>query len=308
MNINGSEIILRSLQFCNLSEIVARSTDTLEDLLEKAKIATIIGTLQSTLTNLRYLRKEWNKNCEEERLLGVSITGIMDHPVLSKRTEECASWLQTMKQHCIEINKEWTKLLNIPESSAITCVKPSGTVSQLVDSASGIHPRYSKYYIRRVRSDKKDPLANLMINQGVPHETDFYNNDAWVFSFPIKAPTSCITRDEVSAIDQLELWKHYQENWCEHKASITVYVKENEWLKVGSWVYENFDMISGISFLPHSEHSYVQAPYEEIDEITYHKLLKEMPKIDWSKITNFEKEDHVENIKELACSAGSCEI
>ena len=232
----------------------------------------------------------------------------MDHPILSKVTKESGEWLTNIKNYCIEVNKEWAKILNIPEATAITCVKPSGTVSQLVDSASGIHPRYAQYYIRRVRSDKKDPLADLMINQGVPHETDFYNTDAWVFSFPIKAPDNCITRDEITALDQLELWKHYQENWCEHKASITVYVKENEWLSVGAWVYDNFEMISGISFLPHSEHSYVQAPYEEIDELTYHKLLKEIPKINWNNLVDFEKEDHVEIIKELACSSGSCEI
>ena len=315
-----SEIILRSKQFCNLSEVVVRSEDTFESLKRKVRLATILGTLQSTLTNFRYLSSVWKRNTEEERLLGVSLTGIMDHPVLSGSTladthvnptePVLESWLGELKEIAVETNKEWSEKLGIPQSVAVTCVKPSGTVSQLVDSASGIHPRYSDYYVRTVRQDKKDPLADLMIQAGVPYEDDVMKpNSTYVFSFPMKAPKGSVMRNDRSAIEQLELWKVYQEAWCEHKPSITVYVKEDEWLKVGAWVYENFDSVSGVSFLPHSEHSYKQAPYQEITESEYNELKEVMPKeVDFTKLVDFEKEDTTVGMKELACTGGACEI
>jgi len=322
-----SEIILRSKQFCNLSEVVVRSTDTFEDLKRKVKQAAILGTLQSTLTNFRYLSSIWKRNTEEERLLGVSLTGIMDHPVLSgssndweKFDEEYTSglfgkcslpnYLELLKEVAIETNKEWAEKLGIPQSVAITAVKPSGTVSQLVDSASGIHPRYSDYYIRTVRQDKKDPLAELMVQAGFPCEDDVMKPDStYVFSFPVKAPKGSVMRNDRSAIEQLELWKIYQESWCEHKPSITVYVKEDEWLKVGAWVNEHFDSISGVSFLPHSNHSYKQAPYQEITEEEYEQLLSEMPvDVDFAKLDEFEKEDTTVGMKEYACTGNTCEL
>ena len=315
-----SEIILRSKQFCNLSEVVVRSTDTFEDLKRKVRLATILGTLQSILTNFRYLSSVWKRNTEEERLLGVSLTGIMDHPVLSGNTEAdthvrpedpiLQDWLLALKEVAVETNKEWATKLGVPQSVAITCVKPSGTVSQLVDSASGIHPRYSDYYIRTVRQDKKDPLAELMVQAGFPYEDDVMKPDStYVFSFPMKAPEGSVMRNDRNAIEQLELWKIYQEAWCEHKPSITVYVKEDEWLKVGAWVYENFDSVSGVSFLPHSEHSYKQAPYQEITEQEYNELTEAMPKeVDFSKLIEFEKEDSTIGMKEYACQGGACEI
>lgn len=318
-----SEIILRSKQFCNLSEVVVRNTDTFEDLKRKVKLATILGTLQSTLTNFRYLSSVWKRNTEEERLLGVSLTGIMDHPVLSgygsvedfegvgiSLPMTLSDVLNELKGVAIETNKEWADKLGIPQSTAITCVKPSGTVSQLVDSSSGIHPRYSKYYIRTVRQDKKDPLADLLISQGFPYEDDITKPDStYVFSFPMKAPKGSVMRDDRTAIEQLELWKIYQEAWCEHKPSITVYVKEYEWLDVEAWVYKHFDSISGVSFLPHSEHSYKQAPYQEISEETYKEIFKSMPKgVDFSKLSDIEKEDTTTGMKEYACSGGACEV
>lgn len=327
-----SEIILRSKQFCNLSEVVVRSGDTFEDLKRKVKLATILGTLQSTLTNFRYLSSAWKRNTEEERLLGVSLTGIMDHPVLSGskkwvNTEEDSEWphvvdeegytpiqledtLNELKEVAIETNKEWSKKLGIPQSTAITCVKPSGTVSQLVDSSSGIHPRYSEYYVRTVRQDKKDPLADLLIAQGLPYEDDVMKPDStYVFSFPMKAPSGSIMRDDRSAIEQLELWKIYQEAWCEHKPSITVYVREEEWMEVGAWVYKHFDAVSGVSFLPHSEHSYKQAPYQEITEEEYNELKEAMPKkVDFSALVEHEAEDTTTGLKEYACTSGGCDI
>jgi len=308
-----SEIILRSKQFCNLSEVVVRSTDTMKDLKRKVKLASILGTLQATLTNFRYLSSVWKRNTEEERLLGVSLTGIMDHPLLNggEDNDKLKKTLNTLKQVAIDTNKEWATKLGIPQSVAITAVKPSGTVSQLVDSASGIHPRYSDYYIRTVRQDKKDPLAALMVQAGFPYEDDVMKPDStYVFSFPVKAPKGSVMRDDRTAIEQLEVWKIYQEAWCEHKPSITVYVKEDEWMEVGAWVYKNFDNISGVSFLPHSDHSYRQAPYQQITEDEYTKLLSEMPKgVDFSKLNEFEKEDTTIGMKEYACSAsGGCEI
>lgn len=318
-----SEINLRSKQFCNLSEVVVRSTDTFDDLKRKVRLATILGTLQATLTYFRYLNKDWKKNTEEERLLGVSFTGIMDHPVLNGEAEKVdylwterginpyiEDWLGPFKEYAVEVNREWAGKLGINPATAITCVKPSGTVSQLVDSSSGIHPRFSEYYIRRVRADKKDPLSQLMIDQGVPCEEDKLNPATWVFSFPMKAPEGAITNKDVSAISQLELWKRYQESWCEHKPSITVFYKDEEFLDVGAWVYKNFDSVSGISFLPHSDHTYEQAPYEAITKEEYEQMVEKMPKeIDWSKLQDYEKEDTTTSSKEFACTgSGSCEI
>ena len=303
-----SEIILRPYQFCNLSEVVVRSDDTLESLTRKARIATILGTLQSTLSDFRYINKKWKNNTEEERLLGVSLTGICDHEVLNgKNSAELSGWLKTLRESCVKTNQEFAKVLGVPESAAVTCVKPSGTVSQLVDSASGIHPRYSQYYIRRVRADKKDPLADFMIKNGYQAEEDFYGKSNWVFSFPMKAPDGAMLTKDVSAIKQLELWQVYQDNWCEHKPSITVFVGEDEWLEVGTWVYKNMSTLSGVSFLPRDTGSYRQAPYEEIDETKYKELLAtQNVSIDWTEF--MEETDTTTSTKELACSAGVCEI
>jgi len=308
-----SEIVLRNKQFCNLSEVVVRPDDTEETLKEKVEIATIFGTLQSTLSDFRYLTKQWKDNTEEERLLGVSLTGIMDHEVLSGNVfneQVLKDMLINLKEHSIKTNKKWAEMLGVNQATAITCVKPSGTVSQLVDSASGIHPRYSPYYLRTVRADKKDPLCDMMLDKGFYGEDDVMKpNDTKVIYFPMKSPTSSIMRDAKSAIEQLEIWKMYQLHWCEHKPSITVYVKEEEWLQVGAWVYENFDVMSGVSFLPHSEHSYKQAPYQEVDKNTYEEWLAKTPKnINWMDLTNYEKEDTTTSSKELACTAGACEI
>lgn len=305
-----SEIILRSKQFCNLTEVVVRAGDTLDDLKRKVRYATILGTLQATLTDFRYLSKEWERNTREEALLGVSLTGIMDHLILSgSDTDELKDWLNELREVAIETNKKWSSILGINSAAAITCVKPSGTVSQLVDSASGIHPRYSQYYVRRVRGDAKDPITQLLKDQGVLWEHEIGKEGiSCVFNFPMKAPDRCVTRNEIDAMQQLELWKIYQENWCEHKPSITVYYKEDEFIDVGSWVYRNFDMLSGVSFLPHTDHVYKQAPYEEITEEQYNDLIDKMPKIDFTKLSDYEKEDSTDTTKELACSAGSCEV
>lgn len=306
-----SEIILRDKQFCNLSEVVARHDDTLETLIVKVRHAAILGTLQSTLTNFRYLSDEWRKNCEEERLLGVSITGIMDCPLLyqNKKDAPLSAVLDRLREEAVETNKRWAELLGVPQSTAVTCVKPSGTVSQLVDAASGIHPRYDHYYIRTVRADKKDPLALMMRDMGFPVEDDVMKKDSTdVFSFPMKAPETAVTRNEMSALDQLRLWLLYQKHWCEHKPSITVYCKDSEWLEVGAFVYKNFDEISGISFLPYSDHNYKQAPYQPIDEKTYLDTYNRMPQNpDWSRISEYEKDDETKHGKELACTGGSCD-
>ena len=308
-----SEIVLRNKQFCNLSEVVVRPDDTEKTLKEKVEIATIFGTLQSTLSDFRYLTKQLKDNTEEERLLGVSLTGIMDNFILSGGAFNQAvlkSLLVNLKDHAIETNKKWAELLGVNQSTAITCVKPSGTVSQLVDSASGIHPRYSPYYLRTVRADKKDPLCDMMIDKGFHAEDDVMKpNDTKVIYFPMKSPVESVMRDAKSAIEQLEIWKTYQLYWCEHKPSITVYVKEEEWLQVGAWVYENFDVMSGVSFLPHSDHSYKQAPYQEVDKKTYQEWLTKTPRnINWMDLTKYEKEDTTTSSKELACTAGACEI
>jgi ribonucleoside-diphosphate reductase alpha chain len=305
-----SEIILRGYQFCNLSEVVVREHDSLEELKAKVRLATILGTIQSTLTDFKYLRKIWKDNTEEERLLGVSLTGIMDHPVLSKNVDS-KRWLEEMREVAVNTNKEFANMLGIPVSSAITCVKPSGTVSQLVDAASGIHARHNDYFIRTVRGDNKDPLTQFLIESGVPAERDVMKPDSTtVFSFPMKSPDGAVTRTQMTAIEQLELWKTYAIHWCEHKPSVTISVKENEWMDVGAWVYENFDVASGVSFLPHSDHTYQQAPYQDIepDEYLEWKQRMETVIIDWDKLSEFEKEDNTSGSRELACTAGVCEV
>jgi len=306
-----SEIILRSNQFCNLSEVVVREEDTAETLKEKVELAAIIGTLQATLTDFRYLRRVWQRNTEEEALLGLSMTGIMDNTLTSGQGDpvEMQETLEGLRDVAIATNKKWAKKLGINQSAAITCVKPSGTVSQLVDSASGIHPRFSKHYIRRVRSDKKDPLAVFMSTAGFPVEDDVMSDTSSVFSFPVKAPETSVTVAEVGAMQQLELWKAYQNFWCEHKPSITVYYTDNEFLQVAQWIWENFDLCSGISLLPVSDHTYQQAPYEDISAEQYEELLASMPKdINWNDLVYFEQEDNTTGSQELACTGGACEI
>ena len=305
-----SEIILRSNQFCNLSEIVVREDDTLKTLKAKAEIASIIGTLQATLTDFRYLRNIWKRNTEEEALLGVSMTGIMDHYLLSKgESKDLSKWLEEVRNVCVETNKLWAEKLGINQSAAITCVKPSGTVSQLVDSASGIHPRFSEYYIRRVRSDNKDPLAVFMSNMGFPLEQDLTSPSTSVFSFPVKAPSTSVTVKQVGAMQQLELWKAYQNHWCEHKPSITVYYTDSEFLQIAQWIWDNFDLCSGISLLPFSDHVYLQAPYEDITAEKYDELVAAMPvDVKWTDLEQYEKEDNTTGSQELACVGGACEI
>ena len=304
-----SEIILRPNQFCNLTEVVCRSTDTMTTLVKKVKLATILGTIQSTFTNFGYLRKRWQNNTEEERLLGVSLTGIMDSVELNT-IDGLAPRLEVLKQHAVDTNKELAKKLGIPQSTAITCVKPSGTVSQLVDSASGIHARHNPYYIRTVRGDNKDPLTEFMKASGIPNEPDYLKPEhTTVFSFPMMAPKGSVCRKDMSALEQLEIWKCYAQHWCEHKPSVTISVKEDEWIPVGAWCWENFEYVSGISFLPFSDHTYQQAPYQDIDEKTYKKLAKEMPTdINWNKLQEFETEDTTKGSQELACTAGVCEL
>ena len=305
-----SEIILRSNQFCNLSEVVVRPNDTLDDLRRKVKIATIIGSLQATLTDFRYLRVRWERNTEEECLLGVSLTGIMDHYLLGKNSPDLEKWLTEIRNVAVQTNEEWSKKLGINQSTAITCVKPSGTVSQLVNSASGIHPRFSRYYVRRVRGDKKDPLSLFMSDSGVPVESDVMSPTTTdVFSFPVKAPDSSITVKQTGAMEQLELWKAYQDHWCEHKPSITIYYTDEEYLDVAQWIWKNFDMCSGISLLPYSDHVYQQAPYEEINEEKYNELMAAMPEsIDWDDLARVEMEDNTIGSQELACVGGACEL
>jgi ribonucleoside-diphosphate reductase alpha chain len=316
-----SEIILRSSQVCNLSEVVVRADDTLETLKEKVELATIMGTLQSTLTNFRYVRPIWKRNTEEERLLGVSMTGIMDHPVLSGSTYDngftnpdhggkmtLAQVLETLRQVSVDTNKLWADKLGIEQSTAITCVKPSGTVSQLVDSASGIHARFSPYYVRRVRQDVKDPLTQLLIEQGVPFEADVTNPNNMVFSFPQKAPEGALCTKDMNAMRQLELNAVYEDSWTEHKVSQTVYYSDDEFLEAMQWVWENLDKSSGVSFLPRTDHVYKQAPYEEITAEQYEELVKELPEINWTKLSDYESEDMTEGAQTLACVAGQCEL
>ena len=300
-----SEIILRDKQFCNLTEVVVRSNDTKETLTRKVQLATILGTLQSNLTNFQFLSAEWTKNTKEERLLGVSLTGIMDAKITSNPDP---IFLEELKNEANKTNKKYAKMLDIEPSKSITCVKPSGTVSQLVDSASGIHTRHSPYYIRTIRMDKKDSIYEFLKDKGVQVEDEQFRPDSTaVFSFPIKAPTGAITRDDKTAIEQLENWLIYQRHWCNHKPSVTISVKDNEWMDVGAWVWKYFDEISGISFLPHSDHSYVQAPYQECTNEEYQALLKKTPKdVDWLSFK--EEEDNTEGSQTLACTGNACEI
>jgi len=305
-----SEIILRDREFCNLSEVVVRPEDTKESLLEKVRLATILGSFQSTLTNFKYVSAAWKKNCSEERLLGVSLTGIMDNSLTNGKTKGLEILLEELKAQAVKVNKEWSKKLGIPQSVAITCVKPSGTVSQLVDAASGIHARHNPYYVRTVRGDKKDPLTMMMTDMGFPVEDDVMNpTNTAVFSFPMKVDKGAVFRTDMDAIEQLELWLTYQKSWCEHKPSVTITVKEDEWMDVGAWVYKNFDWMSGVSFLPFSEHTYQQAPYQDTDKEGYELLLKQMPKeVDWAKLSEYESQDMTIGAQELACVAGACEI
>jgi ribonucleoside-diphosphate reductase alpha chain len=301
-----SEIILRPYQFCNLTEAVVRHDDTLETLLRKVRLATILGTIQSTFTKFPYLRKVWQRNTEEERLLGVSLTGIYDNPLLTKQGDNLNAILSELREMARTTNTEWAAKLGVPTSAAITCVKPSGTVSQLVDSASGIHPRHSKYYVRRVRGDKKDPLTQFLIEQGVPYEACVYKPDQTiVFSFPQKAPAG-ITRADVTPQSHLALWLTYQRHWCEHKPSVTISVEEKDWPSVGAWTWENFDEISGVSYLPYDGGTYRQAPYEECTEEEYKELKAKQPQINWEAF--IENTDNVEGAQLLACTGSSCEI
>ncbi len=298
-----SEIILRPFQFCNLSEVVVRSGDGLGDLTRKVRLATILGTIQSTFTNFKYLRKIWQRNTEEERLLGVSLTGIADNGKLSG-----GDYLSELKQVAVDTNKEWAERLGIPQSAAVTCVKPSGTVSQLVNSASGIHPRWANYYIRTVRNDVKDPLSQFLVEMGVPNELDARNPSSLVFSFPQKAPNDSVVRADVNAIQGLDQWLQFQEKWCEHKPSATINVKEDEWMGVADWCYTNFDVLSGVAFLPYVNETYPQAPYQEITKEEYEEMAAKMPDIDWEKLQDYEKEDNTTGSQELACTGGTCEI
>ena len=305
------EIVLRPNGLCNLSEVVVRERDTLDDLKRKVGLATIIGTFQSTLTSFRYVRPIWSKNAKEERLLGVSFTGIMDHPVLSGREGSyLGPWLTELKQHAIKVNQEWAAKIGIEPSVAITCVKPSGTVSQLVDSASGIHPRYSEYYLRTVRADKKDPIAKFLRQQGVYVEDDITKPEAVdVFHFPQKAPSGAVLRNNFDAISQLEHSLLFRKHWCEHNPSLTVYYRDREFLDVGAWVYKHFDDLGGVSFLPHSDHIYRQAPYQELTEEQYKEWLTKTPTIKWEELKDFETTDNTSVQPELACSAATgCEI
>ena len=315
-----SEIILRDREFCNLSEVVVRVTDSTETLKSKARLAAILGTIQSTLVNFKYVSAGWKKNCEEERLLGVSLTGIMDCPLTNGtrgktngsmvELDILPQLLDELREVVINTNKEWAKKIGINQSTASTCVKPSGTVSQLTDAASGIHARHNPYYIRTIRGDKKDPLTKMMTDVGFPVEDDHLNpSHTAVFSFPIKVEKGAVFRTDKTAIEQLELWKVYQEHWCEHKPSVTISIKESEWIEVGAWVYKHFDTMSGVSFLPFSEHTYKQAPYQDCGVQEYKELLKQMPKdVDWSKLSEYESVDMTIGSQELACSAGFCEI
>ena len=305
-----SEIILRPYQFCNLTEVVVRASDTVESLERKVRLATILGTIQSSYTKFPYLRKVWTDNTEAERLLGVSLTGIMDNSLTTTKNAGLEKTLERLKEVAVETNAEWADILGIPVSTAITCVKPSGTVSQLVDSASGIHARHSPYYIRTVRGDNKDPLTQFMKDRGIPNEPDVMKPDATtVFSFPMKAPAGAITTSDLTAIEQLEMWLAYQRSWCEHKPSVTINVKKDEWFEVGAFVYKHFDEMSGVSFLPYNEHTYQQAPYQEVGKSDYEMLLSCMPTdIDWSSLSDYEVEDNTAGSQTLACSGDSCEI
>jgi ribonucleoside-diphosphate reductase alpha chain len=305
-----SEIILRPYQFCNLTEVVVRATDTITDLERKVRMATILGTIQSSYTKFPYLRKVWANNTEEERLLGVSLTGIMDNPLMTSANAGLEKTLDHLRNVAVATNAEWADRLGIPHSTAISCVKPSGTVSQLVDSASGIHARHSAYYIRTVRGDNKDPLTQFMKDKGVPNEPCVMKGDTTtVFSFPVKSPEGAVTRNDMTAIEQLETWLTYQRHWCEHKPSVTISVRDSEWMDVGAFVYKHFDEMSGVSFLPHTDHTYQQAPYQDCTKEEYEELLSAMPKdINWSELSEYENEDNTAGSQTMACTGDSCEI
>ena len=302
-----SEIILRPYQFCNLTEVVVRPTDTEKTLANKVRLASILGTIQSTFTDMPYLRPIWRKNTEEERLLGVSLTGIMDNEITSNPSKKL---LNKLRDTAVQTNRDYAEQFGISASAAITCVKPSGTVSQLVDSASGIHARHSEYYIRTVRGDNKDPLTQFLTDAGIPAEPCVMKPDSTtVFSFPTKSPDNAVTRNDMTAIEQLELWKTYALEWCEHKPSVTITVRDEEWMNVGAWVFDNFDICSGVSFLPHSDHTYAQAPYQDCDKATYKEAAAKMPKkIDWAKLSEYEMEDNTAGSQTLACSGDACEV
>jgi ribonucleoside-diphosphate reductase alpha chain len=305
-----SEIILRSGQVCNLTEVVVRATDTIEDLERKVRCATILGTIQSMYTKFPYLRKVWQRNTEEERLLGVSLTGVMDNPLMTTKNKGLDKTLEHLRKVAVDTNTMWADRLGINPSTAISCNKPSGTVSQLVDSASGIHARHNDYYVRTVRGDNNDPLTTMMKDQGIPAEPCVFNPDTTtVFSFPMKAPHKAVTRNDLSAVEQLETWLMYQRHWCEHKPSVTCTVRDDEWLEVGAFVYKHFDEMSGVSFLPHSDHTYQQAPYQDCTKQEYQALLKQMPKvIDWSLLSDYEKEDGTSSSQTFACTGDVCEV
>ena len=305
-----SEIILRSAGVCNLSTCVIRAEDTKETMREKVRLATILGTIQATYTNFRYVRPVWKRNAAEEALLGVSMTGIMDNHFMNTPSVELEEFLEELKDYSVEVNIEYAEKLGINPAMATTCIKPEGTSSQLTDTASGIHTRHSDYYIRTVRADNKDPLALFMADKGFPYEVDVMKpDDGFVFAFPIKSPDGCVTRDDRNALEQLELWKLYQLHWCEHKPSVTITVREEEWLQVGSWCYDNFDILSGVSFLPHSDHSYQQAPYQEISKEEYEVALAAMPVgINWEELDDYESQDNTVGSQTLSCTAGACEV
>ena len=304
-----SEIILRPYQFCNLTEVVIKEKDRFDDLKRKVALATILGTAQSTLTKFPYLRKIWQKNTEEERLLGVSLTGIMDNELTNGRKHGLEKTLTALREVAVETNREWATIFGIPQSTAITCVKPSGTVSQLVDSSSGIHPRHSSYYIRTVRGDNKDPLTQFMMDSQIPNEPDVMKPDTQtVFSFPMKSPKKSVMRDDMTAIEQLQTWLMYQRHWCEHKPSVTVSVRDDEWMEVGAFVFKHFDEMSGVSFLPHSDHTYQQAPYQDCTKDVYDSFSGRFRNIDWTSFIKYEKEDNTKSSQTFACSGDSCEI
>jgi ribonucleoside-diphosphate reductase alpha chain len=308
-NNEGSEIILRPYQFCNLSSVIVRSDDSMDVLRDKVRIATILGTFQSTMTNFPYLRKIWQKNTEDERLLGVSMTGILDNALLNNPDDpDLPKRLEELRDYAIAVNADLAAALGINVSAAITCVKPEGTVSQLTGTASGIHPQHSRYYIRRVRSDNKDPLTQFMKEQGFPNEPDVMKPDSTtVFSFPVAVAEGAVLREDLSAVQHLKLWLLFQRHWCEHKPSVTISVKEEEWPTVGAWTWEHFGEVTGVSFLPMDGGTYRQAPYEAIDKEQYEQLAAVMPKdIDWNLF--IEQTDNVEGVQQLACTAGSCEI
>jgi len=310
--VHNSEIILRSNQFCNLSEVIIRENDDLDTLKIKVRNATILGVVQSTLTNFKFLNRNWKKNCEEERLLGVSLTGLADNNVLNRKSTKAKEWLFAMKQEALSTMKEWCHALEINMSTSFTAVKPSGNVSQLMNTSSGIHPRYSPYYIRRVRVDSMDPMCQFMINKGVPYQPEVGKKledcKTYVFEFPCKSPDSAVMRDEKTALEQLEYWKMIQDYWCTHKPSCTIYVKENEWLEVLAWLYKNWDFISGVSFLPYDGGIYKLAPYEEITEEKYNELINKMPEIDYNELDKFEEEDNTTGAQEYACIGEKCEL